>query len=400
MTTGERVIIAGGSIAGLFAGALLRARGVAVDVFERSGEALASRGAGLVSHPELFDALRAAGIAGGDEVGAKVVGRIVLDRAGRALGEHALPQIMLSWDRLYGLLRAAFPDRHYHTGQAIAAFEQDQDGVTVHLADGRRERAGWLIGADGIRSAVRRQLLPDLAPAYAGYVAWRGLIDERAMSAAAWAVLGERLTFCLPPGEQMLGYPVPGADETTQAGGRRYNVVWYRPADEAAALTGRDGRRHDLSLPPRQVAAEAVAALHADAEALLAPCCTEVVRRSPEPFIQAIYDLASPRLVFGRVILIGDAAFVARPHAGMGVTKAALDAQTLAQAFAAPDRAAALADWQATRLRYGQALVERARWLGAYLGDPASAATDTPAVIRQRAATLMAETAISGWLRV
>jgi 2-polyprenyl-6-methoxyphenol hydroxylase-like FAD-dependent oxidoreductase len=395
----ERVIVAGGSIAGLFAGALLRERGFAVEVFERSGETLDSRGAGIVSHPELFEALRQVGAAVDHDVGVEVVGRIVLDRDGSAIGEHALPQIMLSWDRLYGMLRAAFPDGHYHAGQAIEGFEQDEHGVTVHLAGGRRERAAWLIGADGTRSTVRRQLLPDLAPAYAGYVAWRGLIEERAMSAAAWAVLGERLMFCLPPGEQMLGYPVSGADEAILPGRRRYNVVWYRPADEATVLTGRDGRRYDLSIPPRQVADAAVRKLHADADALLAPCCAEVVHLSQEPFIQAIYDLESPRLVYGRVILIGDAAFVARPHAGMGVTKAALDAQTLAQAFIEPDRAAALARWQERRLRYGRALVERARWLGAYLGDPTSATTDTPAVIRQRAATLMAETAISGWLR-
>jgi 2-polyprenyl-6-methoxyphenol hydroxylase-like FAD-dependent oxidoreductase len=99
------------------------------------------------------------------------------------------------------------------------------------------------------------------------------------------------------------------------------------------------------------------------------------------------------------VILIGDAAVVARPHAGMGVTKAALDAQSLAAALGEPERAAGLAEWERRRLRYGRALVERARWLGAYLGDPAAALHDTPAVIRRRAATLMAETAISGWLQ-
>jgi 2-polyprenyl-6-methoxyphenol hydroxylase-like FAD-dependent oxidoreductase len=155
------------------------------------------------------------------------------------------------------------------------------------------------------------------------------------MSAEARAVLGERLMFCLPPGEEMLGYPVPGTEEATLPGRRRYNVVWYRPADEETRLprllTGRDGRRHDLSIPPGQVAIDAVAELYADADALLAPYCAEVVRLSREPFIQAIYDLESPRLVFGRTILVGDAAFVARPHGGMGVTKAACDALTLAR---------------------------------------------------------------------
>ena len=394
-----RVIVAGGSIAGLMAGALLHRRGFAVDVFERSREALASRGAGIVPHPELFDALAQAGAVLDERIGVPVVGRITLKRDGTVLGAHALPQVMMSWDRLFRLLREALPDACYHAGSAVEAFDQDAGGVAVRLADGRRLRADWLIGADGIRSTVRRQLLPELEPAYAGYVAWRGLFDESAMSAAARAVLGDRLMFCLPAGEQMLGYPVPGADEAILPGRRRYNVVWYRPADEATALTGRNGRRYDLSIPPGQVAADAVAALDADADALLAPCCAEVVHLSRPPFIQAIYDLESPRLVFGRVILIGDAAFVARPHAGMGVTKAGLDALGLAQALNAADPAAALLEWERRRLRYGRAVVARARWLGAYLSRPAPADDEWSASVEELATTLMAETAISGWLR-
>jgi 2-polyprenyl-6-methoxyphenol hydroxylase-like FAD-dependent oxidoreductase len=398
-----RVIVAGGSIAGLFVSVLLHRRGFAVEVYERSGEALASRGAGIVPHPELFDALAQAGAALDDTIGVPVVGRITLNRDGTVLGAHDLRQVMMSWDRLYRLLRVALPDACYHAGNAVEAFDQDDGEIAVRLADGRQLRADWLIGADGIRSTVRRQLLPDLEPAYAGYVAWRGLIDESAMSAEARAVLGERLMFCLPAGEQMLGYPVPGADEAIGAGRRRYNVVWYRPADETAGLprllTGRDGRRYDLSVPPGQVDFGAVAELRADAEALLAPCCAETVLLTAAPFIQAIYDLESPRLVFGRVILIGDAAFVARPHAGMGVTKAGLDALGLAQALDAADPAAALLEWERRRLRYGRAVVARARWLGAYLSEPAPAPDAWSARLKEVAATLMTETAISGWLR-
>ena len=138
-----------------------------------------------------------------------VVGRITLSRDGTVLGEHALPQIMMSWDRLYRSLRAAFPGATTMPAAPSRASSRTS-GVTVHLAGGERIRADWLIGADGIRSTVRRQLLPDLEPAYAGYVAWRALIEERAMSPGARAILGERLAFCLPPGEQILGYPVSG----------------------------------------------------------------------------------------------------------------------------------------------------------------------------------------------
>jgi 2-polyprenyl-6-methoxyphenol hydroxylase-like FAD-dependent oxidoreductase len=398
-----RVIVAGGSIAGLFAGALLHRMGFAVEVFERSGEALASRGAGIVSHPELFDALAQAGALLDETVGVPVVGRIVLNRDGTVLGAHALPQLMMSWDRLYRLLRAAFPDERHHAGRAVEGFDQDERGVTVCFTDGASARADWLIGADGIRSTLRRQLLPDLEPAYAGYVAWRGLIEERAMSAQAWAILGDRLAFCLPAGEQMLGYPVPGAAEAIVPGRRRYNVVWYRPAAEATRLprllTARDGRRYDLAIPPGQVTPEAAAELYADAHALLAPCCAEVVQLTREPFIQAIYDLESPRLAFGRVILIGDAAFVARPHGGMGATKAGIDALTLAAALSAPDPVTALLEWERRRLRYGRALVERARWLGGYLSQRKAAPEVWSARVKEVATTLMTQTAISDWLR-
>ena len=376
----ERVIIAGGSIAGLFAAALLRARGLDVDVFERSGEALASRGAGIVSHPELFDALQQVGVAASDGVGVEVVGRIVLDRDGSALGTHARPQVMLSWDRLYAMLRALVPDDCYHAGRAIEDFQQDADGVSVQIAGGARERADWLIGADGIRSAVRRRLLPQIAPVYAGYVAWRGLIEERAMSAAAWAVLGDRLMFCLPPGEQMLGYPVSGADEAILPGRRRYNVVWYRPADEARwrLLTGRDGRLYDLSIPPGQVADDAVAALYADADALLAPCCAEVVRLSRPPFIQAIYDLESPQPGVrpgrpDRRCRIRHAA-ACRDGRDQGRPRCAV---AFAAAFAAPDR-----DRRAGPRGKAIGCATAARWSSAHAGSAPIWATR-----RARAAT-------------
>ena len=99
------------------------------------------------------------------------------------------------------------------------------------------------------------------------------------------------------------------------------------------------------------------------------------------------------------MILIGDAAFLARPHAGMGATKAARDALSLARALADADPAAAVLDWERRRLRYGQAVVERARWLAGHLNAPAPAPAAWSAMVKELAATLMAETTIWGWLR-
>jgi 2-polyprenyl-6-methoxyphenol hydroxylase-like FAD-dependent oxidoreductase len=101
---------------------------------------------------------------------------------------------------------------------------------------------------------------------------------------------------------------------------------------------------------------------------LLAPQFAEIVGLTREPFFQPIYDLESPQLAFGRVALLGDAAFVARPHVGMGVTKAAEDAVALAEALReARDVASGLQDYARTRRGFGAKVVARARHLGAYM---------------------------------
>ena len=108
-------------------------------------------------------------------------------------------------------------------------------------------------------------------------------------------------------------------------------------------LTDVDGRTHDGGIPPQRIRADVARAMRRAAEQVLAPQFAEVIRCTTQPFFQPIYDLCSPRLAFGHVALLGDAAFVARPHCGMGVTKAAGDALALVQALdAEPDVAQAL----------------------------------------------------------
>ena len=104
-----------------------------------------------------------------------------------------------------------------------------------------------LVGADGLRSTVRQQCLPEVAPLYAGYVAWRALLPESAIPPAIHGELFELMTFCLPPGEQCLGYPVAGPDNELRVGQRRYNVVWYRPADEESRAAVAAHRRNAAS---------------------------------------------------------------------------------------------------------------------------------------------------------
>jgi 2-polyprenyl-6-methoxyphenol hydroxylase-like FAD-dependent oxidoreductase len=369
----RRAHIIGGSLGGLMAGLILRRQGWRVDIHERSATALSGRGAGIVSHPMLGDALAAAGVAVEPaSLGVAVERRRVLDASGDVLLDRPFPQLLTSWDRLFQLLRGAFPDEHYHHGRTFLGLAQDAAGATARFEDGSSATGDLLVGADGFRSAVRAQLLAAADPTYVGYVAWRGMVPEAEMSAAAHDAIFDSFAFCLPEGEQMLGYPVAGPNNDLRPGRRRYNFVWYRPADKAGALrdllTDESGRTYALSIAPPLIRRDVIAAMREAAGRTLTPAFAEVVGRTEAPFFQPIFDYAAPGLAFGRVALMGDAAFVARPHVGAGVAKAGADAMALAGALAAGgDVAQALRAYEAARLPVGARIIARARELGAYM---------------------------------
>ncbi len=369
----QRALIIGGSLGGLFAANLLRSIGWHVEVFERVADDLATRGAGIGTHDELFAVMRRLGVAIDSSIGVEVHERICLDSDGSVLHKVALSQMMTAWARIYRPLKDMLPAPQYHFGKNLERIEEDANGVTAVFSDGTTSRGDLLIAADGIRSAVRAQILPQAEPRYAGYIAWRGVVDESAVSPATHAAIFERYAFGLPIGEMMLAYPVPGRDNDVRPGHRGYNFVWYRPVDFKTKLprlaTDASGHCHGVAIPPPLITPEVVAEMRAEAKELLAPQIYEIVERAPQPFFQAIFDLESPRMAIGRVALLGDAAFVARPHVGMGVTKAALDAQCLAQSIAAVpgDLPAALARYDAERRLFGTRVVARSRRLGAYI---------------------------------
>jgi 2-polyprenyl-6-methoxyphenol hydroxylase-like FAD-dependent oxidoreductase len=399
--TGKRAIVIGGSMSGLFAGLQLRARGFAVDIYERVDSELSGRGAGIVAQPAVRKAMRALGIDTTD-LGVEMTTRKILAVDGRLVVQEHCPQTLTAWERLYRILRDAFPPAHYHRGVGLKGFDQAGGVVTAHFSDGTSRSVELLVGADGIRSTVRTQLLPDLQPLYAGYVAWRALLPEQAIPPAIHRELFECMTFCLPPGEQFLGYPVAGPDNDLRPGHRRYNVVWYRPADESTELrrllTDDGGTTHAISIPPPLIRQTHIAAMHAAAERLVAPQFRAIARLMDEPVLQPIYDLETPCMAFGRVAIIGDAAFVARPHVGAGVSKACEDATALADAVAADDIEPALIRFEAQRLSVGRRIIERARHLGAYLQATQTAAERAHAGRYSTAEAVIKETALVDFL--
>jgi len=378
-----RVAVTGGSVGGLTAALVLRDAGCDVTVFERSSAALQARGAGIAT---LEATLRYLTERGGRQV-ADVCSSTNWIRFLRADGsvrhEQRHRYLFSSWNTIYRSLLGLFDPDRYLLGREVTGFSQAADSVRVTLAGGQEAHADLLVCADGVSSLARAWLLPEVRPSYAGYVAWRGTLPEQALTAATRERFGDAITYQVLKDSHILVYPIPGPgglggvvppegsrDGALTPGERLVNFVWYVNVAEGEELdelmTGRDGIRRSVSLPPGAARDEAVTVMRHTASRELAPPIAEVVTGVAEPFVQVVYDIAVPRMAFGRVCLIGDAAFAVRPHAAAGTAKAAADGWALAAGLTAAggDVPAALARWERDQLALGQTLLARCRDIG------------------------------------
>lgn len=362
-----KVLVAGGSIGGLTAALVLSDLGCEVDVFERSGAALRERGAGIVVLPttERYFLER-----GEERVSLSLPWWKYVDRSGRVLFADLDNFRFSGWNTLYRGLLEAFDPARYHLSAEMVGFERDEGSVVLELADGRRIGGDMLVCADGMWSTARGVLLPGVDPAYAGYVAWRGVTSEEKLSAGARADLVDSMIYQVLDHSHILVYAIPSPEGSPEPGHRQVNFVWYRNYPEGGAfeevMTDRAGARRSSTVPPGSIRPELLESFRADARDLLAPTLAEVVGRADEILVQAIFDLESPQMAFGRVGLIGDAAFCARPHLAAGQAKACADAWALRDAVAAAggDVVEALRSWETGQLALGRDVVARSRAMG------------------------------------
>lgn len=360
----QKALVIGGSLGGLFAATALRAVGWDVEVFERSPSELSSRGGGIVLQPEVIRAFSFAGVVPGGALGVRSHDRLYLDRSGAIRHRQHMPQTQTSWNTLYSALLGSFPMAHYHRDAQLTGVEQSDLGVRAMFADGRRAEGDLLIGADGANSTVRKLMLPEVSPTYAGYVVWRGLVEENRLPDAARPLLYENFVFQHDPGSMMLQYMVPGVDGSTTPGQRRFNWLWYLKAEPGAeldrVLTDRDGKRRSQSVPQGSLAAGQDSWIRQMGAAHANPAFQALIENTEDIFVQKIQDLKVPRMQFGRVLLTGDAAFIPRPHTAGSTAKAAADAVSLANAVAGAQQLdVALRTWQQDRLAQG---VQMTQW--------------------------------------
>ncbi|MET0510946.1 MAG: FAD-dependent monooxygenase [Thermoleophilaceae bacterium] len=332
-------LIIGGGIAGLTAAVALRQYGIDSRVFEQADDLRKTQvGSGLslgynvtraFKHLDLLDELTGPA--------ASITGLEFTTNKGRHVGTARALELALGILRpaLHGVLANSVGTDEVQVGTKLVRFEQDEGGVTAHFADGRTARGDVLIGADGLQSTVRKQLLGDSEPRYRGYCTRRGILQtELAKDGPEYVFLGI--------GERFVFYPV----------GQGY-LYW------TAATNEPPGGKEDGAEIKRTV--------------------LERFQGWPDP-IESLVQATDESNTFlsdtqdrdpverwgeGRVTLLGDAAHPMTWDRGQGASQGIEGAVLLAKQLAqGDDPAAALRAWEAERIPRTKKMVRSSRAIG------------------------------------
>ena len=365
--------IIGGSIAGCAAAIELSRAGCDVTLFERSGNELKDRGAGIGVPPSVVETFISRDLVDHD------IPYFRLDKMSRiwrsadepyygyAAWDQPAQLGALNWGGLYSSLRARVPDAIYRSNHHVLTLHQtDPLHVRVELADGTTPEFDLVVCADGYTSLGRHTLFPEVTVDYAGYVLWRGCIMEDELDNPKPLDDGVR---CLGyPGGHGIFYFVPGPDGSVEPGKRLVNWGMYVtiPDTEIAKfLTDKQGVSRPGSLSPGSMPMATERALKDKARERIPDYYADIVEKSPDTFVYSIYDCQVPAYRMGRICLAGDAGAFARPHSAAGALKGINDAVTLAEALRSHDSVdQALSAWNTERTAANNGLVKFGNQLG------------------------------------
>lgn len=344
------LLVAGGGIGGMAAALACARQGWPVQLFERAA-VFGEVGAGIQIGPNVVRVLQGWGLDAAVRAVAAFPARLrVRDvNSGRTLGQldlaamaqrYGAPYATIHRADLLQLLHAAVqeqPGVALQLGRAAEGFTAESGAVQLRLHDGSTAHGTALVGADGVWSRIRRQLLDDGTPRLTGHLAYRALVAQAALPAA---LRSQEVTAWLGPRQHLITYPVRG--------GAWLNVVGFvhgrlpglaAPSPDALADWDHGGNAAEL----RAAFAGACAAL------------TDLLQGIDTWRLWVLCDrppMAGPgQQAQGRVALVGDAAHPMRPYLAQGAGMAIEDAQALALALrdAGSDVPAALARYARQR---------------------------------------------------
>ena len=323
----EQVVVSGGGIGGLAAALACARRGVSVHLIERAVQ-LSEVGAGIQIGPNVTRILQAWGLGDAlaqvaafpqrlqarDAQTGQVLGRLRLGERAQTL--YGAPYATIHRADLQNLLHAAaraegVPVR---LGQTVQGWHETTGGLQVNTADGQTVQADALIGADGVWSAVRQQLLGDAPARFTGHLAYRALVAQADLPAH---LRSDDVTVWMGPRLHVVHYPVRS--------GQCLNLVAIVHGDKPMQADTWDSAGHTQALM------QAMGSVGTDLHERLA---TVPVWRQWALHDRAPMNAAS-QMAQGRVALLGDAAHPMRPYLAQGAGMAIEDAQALAQCLSA-----------------------------------------------------------------
>jgi 2-polyprenyl-6-methoxyphenol hydroxylase-like FAD-dependent oxidoreductase len=311
--TNETFTIIGGGIAGLTAAIALAQKGIQTTIFEGAPE-VKPVGAGIVLAANAMLAYRKLGIdADIIPLGKQLSGFDILSSVGKLITrtdttflsvDNAPDNFTIHRAVLHNVLLSKIPATSIQTNKRLTSFEQNEKEIVLHFEDGTSHVTNYLIAADGIHSPVRKQLLPESLPRYAGYTCWRAVVNTSQFNGA-------------------------GSSETWGTNGR-FGIAPLA-GDKVYWFACINAPQNDAKMRSFKVAdlQQQFASYHNDVQTLLAQTPDEALIWGDIIDIRPLQHFA-----FGNIVLIGDAAHATTPNMGQGACQGIEDAIVLADELA------------------------------------------------------------------